>query len=231
MAANLLARQQRIASGKVQASKDNLVGVNLQASKEVMQSAPYLTHLDFVKGVREFTELADYAVINIAHFIETNGIAQYYRNPDTLHKLMSQTNRARLVELGKSAALDFERFEAKQGKTFDYSESVERLYVRQCIVSTQRPMLLFIAVNLEDLSPSDFSHAQKLKFLEGLVSACTQHEFDGLVLKQDRVCPEQAALLKRARELAPDLVVISQGYDIMTGASVAERLQAGATAI
>lgn len=75
MAANLLARQQRIASGKVAASRDNLVGVNLQASKEVMQSAPYLTHLDFVKGVRDFTELADYAVINIANFIETSGIA------------------------------------------------------------------------------------------------------------------------------------------------------------
>jgi hypothetical protein len=114
-------RQQRIASGKVQASKDNLVGVNLQATKEVIQSAPYLTHLDFVKGIREFTELADYTVINIANFIETNGIAQYYRNPQQLQKLMSQSNKARLVELGKSAALDYERFQAKQGETFDYN--------------------------------------------------------------------------------------------------------------
>jgi len=70
-----------IASGQVQASIDNLVGVNLQASKEIMTSTPYLTHLDFVKGVREFTELADYAVINIANFVQTSGISQYYRNP------------------------------------------------------------------------------------------------------------------------------------------------------
>jgi hypothetical protein len=66
VAANLLRRQHLIAQGKVTASIDNLVGVNLQAGKEIITSAPYLAHLDFVKGVREFTELADYAVINLA---------------------------------------------------------------------------------------------------------------------------------------------------------------------
>jgi len=51
-----------------------LIGVNLQPTKEVATSAPYLTHLDFVKGIKEFTELADYAVINIANFADTSGI-------------------------------------------------------------------------------------------------------------------------------------------------------------
>lgn len=54
-----------------------------------------------------------------------------------------------MIELGKTAALEYERFETKSGKVFDYLESMERFYVRQCIVSTQRPMLLFLSLNLD----------------------------------------------------------------------------------
>jgi hypothetical protein len=125
-----------------------LIGVNLQATREVLKSAPYLTHLDYVKGVREFSELADYVVINIANHAQTSGIMQYYKSHKQLEKLLEQTNRARCVELGKTAALEYERFEAAKGKQVDYTASMERLHVRQCIVSTQRPMLLFVAVNI-----------------------------------------------------------------------------------
>jgi hypothetical protein len=75
-------------------------------------------------------------------------------------------------------------------------------------------MLLFLAVTLEDTDLKNLSQAQKLTFLENLIQACKQHEFDGLVLKQDNFCPEQYTLLKRASELAPELVIISQGFDI-----------------
>ncbi len=92
-------------------------------------------------------------------------------------------------------------------------------------------MLLFLAVTLEDPDLKDFSQTQKLTFLENLIQACKQHEFDGLVLKQDNFSPEQSALLKRASELAPELVIISQGFDIRNVNQVLERLKAGATAI
>ena len=74
ISSNLVRRQQQIAEGKTKASSDNLVGVNIQANKEVLSSAPYLAHLDYVKGVKEFTELADYVTINIADFTTTSGI-------------------------------------------------------------------------------------------------------------------------------------------------------------
>ena len=92
-------------------------------------------------------------------------------------------------------------------------------------------MLLFLAVTLEDSDLKDFSQTQKLTFLENLIQACKQHEFDGLVLKQDNFSPEQSVLLKRASELAPELVIISQGFDIRNANQVLERLKAGATAI
>jgi len=92
-------------------------------------------------------------------------------------------------------------------------------------------MLLFLAVTLEDPDLKDFSQTQKLTFLENLIQACKQHEFDGLVLKQDNFSPEQSVLLKRASELAPELVIISQGFDIRNANQVLERLKAGATAI
>jgi len=43
---------------------------------------------------------------------------------------MSQVNKARMVELGKTAALEYEKFQEKQGAVFDYGHSVDRLYVR-----------------------------------------------------------------------------------------------------
>ena len=59
-------------------------------------------------------------------------------------------------------------------------------------------MLMFLAVTLEDPDLKDFSQTQKLTFLENLIQACKQHEFDGLVLIQDKFSPEQSVLPKRA---------------------------------
>lgn len=106
------------------------MGVNLQASKEVLLSAPYLTHLDFAKGIRELNELCDYCTINISQFYKTSGIKQYYHNPKQLDKLLEHTNKVRLVEVGKAAALEYEKFERSIGKEFSYEESMERLYTR-----------------------------------------------------------------------------------------------------
>ena len=65
--ANLLRRQQRIADGKVEMLNiGNLVGVNVRASLETAESVPYLTHLDFNKAIRELTDVADYAVLNLS---------------------------------------------------------------------------------------------------------------------------------------------------------------------
>lgn len=64
-----------------------------------------------------------------------------------------------------------------------------------------------------------------------LIANCKKHNFDGIVLHQDIFCPEQEALLRKARELDKQLVIISQGFDISDAKQVLGRLDAGATAI
>ena len=69
--ANLLERQQRIIEGSVSCpvNKDNLIGVNVRAMTETVESVPYLTHLDYAKAVRELTEFVDFTVLNLAEDI------------------------------------------------------------------------------------------------------------------------------------------------------------------
>ena len=50
------------------------------ANKETVNSVPYLTHLDYVKGIKELTEIADYISLNIANNTVASGIKQYYHN-------------------------------------------------------------------------------------------------------------------------------------------------------
>lgn len=72
---NLLNRQQRIIDGKLpQVDKDNLIGVNVKAMLDTVESVPYLTHLDFARCVRELTEFVDYTVLNLAEETSTSGI-------------------------------------------------------------------------------------------------------------------------------------------------------------
>ena len=69
---NLLERQQRIISGKVKyVNKDNLIGVNVKALLDTVESVPYLTHLDYARAVRELTEFADFTVSAFSIFIMT----------------------------------------------------------------------------------------------------------------------------------------------------------------
>ena len=74
-----------------------------------MDSIPYLTHLDFVKGVKELNELVDYVSLDLTHDTTAAGITQYYRNPKALEKSLTQVTKARTVELGKAAALEYEQ--------------------------------------------------------------------------------------------------------------------------
>ena len=71
---SLLERQQGIISGNIKANKDNLIGVNIKAAQETIESVPYLTHLDYTKAVREFTEFVDFTVLNLADETQTSGV-------------------------------------------------------------------------------------------------------------------------------------------------------------
>lgn len=141
LSSRLLARQQAIVDGKTKASAKNVVGVCVQANQETIDSVPYLTHLDFVKGVRELNELCDYVAIDLTSETGSAGIQQFYKNPKALEKLLMQVNTARMVEVGKAAALEYER--NGQGAA-DYSTSVGRVYSRNCLVSTVRPLLVMV---------------------------------------------------------------------------------------
>lgn len=73
-----------------------------------MNSVPYLAHLDFVKGIREFTELCDYVSLDLTNQSSSSGIQQFYKNPNALEKLLLTANKSRMEELGKAAALEYE---------------------------------------------------------------------------------------------------------------------------
>jgi hypothetical protein len=143
-----------------------------------MDSVPYLTHLDFVKGVREFNELCDYVTIDLTHDVKSSGIAQYYKNPEALQKLLFSVNKSRMQELGKAACAEFEQNVESRSQQIDYSNSVARVYHRNCIVSTHRPMLIFVQVDLNSLPPE-----QQMSYLKILVSACKTNKIDGIVLE------------------------------------------------
>lgn len=65
--ANLLQRQQKIINGQVNyVNKDNLIGLNVKAQNDTVESVPYLTHLDYGRAVRELTEFVDFTVLNLA---------------------------------------------------------------------------------------------------------------------------------------------------------------------
>ena len=71
-----------------------------------METVPYLTHLDYVRAVRELTEFSDFTVLNLADDVNTSGIQQYYKKDNnSLDKLLKHVQRARVNELGKVAAL------------------------------------------------------------------------------------------------------------------------------
>ena len=53
---------------------NNLIGVNIKAQVDTIETVPYLTHLDYARSIRELTEFVDYAVLNLAEDVTTSGI-------------------------------------------------------------------------------------------------------------------------------------------------------------
>ena len=86
----------------------------------------------------------------------------------------------------------------------DYTTSVQRMYQRNSIVSSLKPMMLFVQFKLDDLlsSPGDpKSVEEKLnKFLATLVSKCQAYNLDGLIV-QDSDPTRQNRILQALRKL------------------------------
>jgi hypothetical protein len=86
----------------------------------------------------------------------------------------------------------------------DYTTSVQRMYQRNSIVSSLKPMMLFVQFKLDDLLSSSGdpkSVEEKLnKFLATLVSKCQAYNLDGLIV-QDSDPTRQNRILQALRKL------------------------------
>ena len=59
----------------------------------------------------------------------SSGVLQYYQNTNSLNKLLAAIQKARVNELGKLAALEYERFlEKEHGTMSDYTNTIKRVY-------------------------------------------------------------------------------------------------------
>ena len=76
--------------------------------------------------MKDLTDLCDYMVINLTFDAMSSGVSQYYKNPRALEKLLTQAVKSRNEELGKLAALEYEKITEKD--SLDYSRSVKRVY-------------------------------------------------------------------------------------------------------
>ena len=87
-------------------------------------------------------------------------------------------------ELGKLAAFEFEQVTNDRN---DYTTSVQRMYQRNSIVSSLKPMILFVQFKLDDLlsSPGEPKLVEEKlnKFLTTLVSKCQAYNLDGLIVQ------------------------------------------------
>jgi len=132
---------------------------------------PYIAHQDFTRGVRELTELVDYVTLNLSIDTETSGIAQFYNSQKALSKLLKNAHQARVNELGKAAAFEFEKYQTNVKRMpLDYSTSIQRSYQRNSMLSTLRPLLVFVEVDLDHAKIKN-----KAEFLERLVANCKEH--------------------------------------------------------
>lgn len=62
-----------------------------------------------------------------------------------------------MIEIGKAASFEFEKNIQNSG---DYSTSVSRIFTRNCLVSTLRPLLLMVQIDLDILKED-----QRMPFL------------------------------------------------------------------
>ena len=65
----------------------------VEANGDTLDTVPYLTHYDFAKQVKELTDMVDYVVLSLSTGgtggSRSNGLQQYYTNPDAFEKLVS----------------------------------------------------------------------------------------------------------------------------------------------
>lgn len=130
-------------------SMNKKLGICVNASRETAHTVPYLTHQDFVKQIRDLTDMCDFLILNLTAPSTSmpSGLEQYYRNLPSLDKLLRLTTKARDNELGKVAAVEYEEMEAAAGSEMDYQASVKRHYSRNSIISLHRPLLMFVKVD------------------------------------------------------------------------------------
>ena len=104
------------------------LGVCVEASRDTADTVPYLTHQDFCKQVRHTVDMCDFVTVNLTSIDPLPaGVSQYYHNSAALEKLIKEITKARREELGKVAALEYEK---AYGDEDDYASSVKRLYQR-----------------------------------------------------------------------------------------------------
>jgi hypothetical protein len=101
-------------------------------------------------------------VLNLCQDKATSGIRQYYQSETALDKLLKSVVDARNMELGRLAAFEYEQVTQDNQ---DYSASVKRNYLRNSIVSTLKPMMIFVQVSENSSS----------NFLEILVKKCLEN--------------------------------------------------------
>jgi len=73
-------------------NRDNLIGINVKAQADTVETVPYLTHLDYARAIREVTEFVDYTVLNLAEDVTSSGIIQYYKKGKNLDKLLKHSH-------------------------------------------------------------------------------------------------------------------------------------------
>ena len=154
------------------------IGVCIEANRDTAESVPYLTHQDFLKQIKELTDMCDYVVINLSvDGAKTSGLEQYYRNPGALEKLIKLSAKTRDAELGKLAAYEYE---GVAGDGEDYLTSIKRQYQRNSVVSAHRPLALFLKIDPSSVFQKNMQKSQDFAALSA--ELCLKYGIDGLVL-------------------------------------------------
>ena len=185
----------------------------IEANRDTVETVPYLTHSDFVKQVHEFTDLCDYLVLSLSADSEMpSGLLQYYTNPMALEKLLSSVTKARSQELGKLAACEYE---ASIGDD-DYLTSVRRNYIRNSLVSSLKPIMLFLKIDPFSAQLKDESQIEaSVKIITQL---CLEHKIEGLVLENKVSGADSASVSRlidyvRSVDSERKLVIVSAGCE------------------
>lgn len=147
------------------------------------------------------TDFCDYAVINLTHDKKSSGIKQYYHNEAALDKLLKTAVDARNNELGKLAAFEFEQV---NNDITDYTSSVQRFFQRNSLVSSLKPMMLFVEIRLDDLlsvkgEKQSIAEAKVQQYLQILAAKCLKYKLDGILI-QDSNDENQRKILSTLRK-------------------------------